>query len=210
MSTSPAPAPGQPAQFDQDELLVADVYAAGLLEAADAKNETEEVAAELADLIRYMGQEPDFERFLTAAGVEDDDRRAGLEKLFRGRMSDLLLNMLQVLNNHARAGMLRAVGRCVQLRMEARNLKREVTVKTAAPLTDALREQIRRVVGEYIGKEALLIERVEPRLIGGLVLQIGDVQVEASVAAKLHTMLKRLGERAVAEIHRGERYVTEA
>jgi F-type H+-transporting ATPase subunit delta len=207
MSTSP-PAGGS-AQFDQDELMLADVYAKALLEAAQEKGAVDEVAAALADLVAYMDRDPDFELFLTADSVDDDPRRASLEKLFRGRMSDLLLNLLQVLNNRGRTGLVRAIARRVQLRMEARRHEQEVTVRTAVPLADELREQIRRTVGEYIGRQPILIEQVDPGLIGGLVLQIGDERVDASVAARLRIMLKRLMERARAEVHAGERYVAE-
>jgi len=189
---------------------VADVYASALLEAAEAAGQYEEVAAELADLIGYMDREHDFAMFMVADSVDDDPRRESLERLFRGKMNDLLLNMLQVLNNRRRMALLRAVARCAQLRVEARHHQREVTVRTAVPLTDALRDQVRRVVGEYLGRDALLIEQVEPHLIGGLVLQMGDIQVDASVGSKLKIMLKRLMERATAEIHQGQRYVVEA
>jgi len=207
---SESPPAGPPPQFTEDTLLVADVYAAALLETAEAGGQYDEVAAELTDLIAYMDREPEFAMFMVADTVDDDPRRDSLEKLFRGKMADLLLNLLQVLNNRRRMSLLRAVARCVQLRVEARHHQREVTVRTAVPLTDALRDQVRRVVGAYIGREALLIEQVEPGLIGGLVLQMGDIQVDASVDSKLKTMLKRLMERATVEIHQGDRYVVEA
>lgn len=208
MSATPSMLPSQ--QFTEDALLLADVYASALLETAEERGEFESVAAELADLIAYMDRDSEFAQFMTADTVDDEPRRESLEKLFRGRMADLVLNMLQVLNNRRRMGLLRAVARCVQLRVEARHHQREVTVRTAAPLTAALREQVRRVVGEHIGREALLIEQVDPELIGGLVLQIGDVQVDASVDSKLRTLFRRLMERATAEIHRGELYLVEA
>ncbi len=208
MSTSPSAGP--PRQYTQDELMLADVYAAALLEAAEEKGAAEEAAAELADFIRYMDEDHEFDLFMTADTVDDEPRRASLEKLFRGRMSDLLLNLLQVLNNRGRTGLVRAVARRVQLRLEARRHEQEVIVRTAVPLTDSLRDQVRRTVNDYIGQQAILIEKVDPGLIGGFVLEIGDIRVDASVTARLQTMLKRLMERAAAEVHRGERYVVEA
>ncbi len=208
MSASPTTQP--PVQLDEDALTLGDVYAEALLEAAEEKGELDNVAAELADLIALMDQDREFELFMTAASVDDEPRRASLEKLFRGRMSDSLLNLLQVLNNRGRMRLLRAVARRVQLRLEARRHEQEVTVQTAMPLTDAMREQIHQAIREHIGKEPLLIEEVNPALIGGLVLQIGDVQVDGSVMARLRRLRRRLAERATAEVHRGERYVAEA
>jgi F-type H+-transporting ATPase subunit delta len=207
MSTAPAVTPN--GEFDQDVLSLADVYAEALLQAAEEKGQVEEVAAELADLVAYMAGHPDFEQFLTTESVDDEPRRATLEKLFRGRMSDPLLNMLQVLNNRFRTGLIRPVAQCVRLRMQQRHNQEQVTVETAMPLTDPLRDQIRAAVGDYIRKEAILIEQVRPELIGGLVLRIGDLQVDASVATRLEMMRKQLETRAVAEVRRGVGYEVE-
>lgn len=206
---STAPTIISDSEFDQDVLALADVYADALLQAAEEKGQVEEIAAGLADLIVYMNRDPDFDRFLTSEGVDDEPRRATLEKLFRGRMSDPLLNMLQVLNKRGRTGLLRAIARCVQLRMEQRHQEQEVTVETAVPLTDELREEIRKAVSQKTGKGTILIEQVRPELIGGLVLRIGDLQVDASVATRLQMMRKRLEARATAEVHRGGGYVVE-
>lgn len=209
MSTSPTKALGPSIEFDEEALTRGDVYAEALLRAADENGQVDAVAGELADLVAYMNRDADFNAFMIAATVDDEPRRASLEKLFRGRMNDLLLNLLQVLNNRGRMGLLRAIARCVELRLEARRDQQEVTVQTAMPLTTRLREQIRRAVSAYIGKEALLIEEVSSELIGGMILQIGDIRVDASVATQLLTMRRRLANRATAEVHQSQRYVVE-
>lgn len=187
-----------------DELMaLADVYAEALLHAAADSGQEEAVAAEFADLIAYMDQDRDFEQFLVADSVDDDPRRLSLEKLFRGRMGDLLLNTLQVLNNRNRLDLVREVYRGVQLRMERKHDQQEVIVETAMPLTDALREQIKARVGEYIGKETLLIEQVVPELLGGVIIHIEDIQIDASVASRLRTLRQRFSERAIQEIYSG-------
>lgn len=207
---SHAPTGGESASFDSGAMTLAEVYADALLEAADARGEAEAIAEEVAGLRAYMNAEPDFAMFLTADSVDDEPRRASLEKLFRGRMSDLLLNTLHVMNNRARLSLLPAVARAVQLRMEARHHQQEVTVETAVPLSEDLRGRIARAVSERIGKEALLIESVRPELIGGLVLRIGDTQVDGSVATRLRLLRKKLMDRATVEVHEGGKYVAEA
>ncbi len=99
---------------DSVTMAIADLYAEALLEAAREKEQERSVLADYEELVSYMEREPDFEAFLTSALVDDDPRRASLERLFRGRMNDLLLNMLQVLNNRRRCELVRPVLRCVQ------------------------------------------------------------------------------------------------
>jgi ATP synthase F1 delta subunit len=182
---------------------IADVYAEGLLKAADEQNAAEEVAEQFRDLIAYMDKDADFKRFLTAESVDDDPRRVSLEKLFRGRMHDLLLNMLQVMNNRNRLSIVRQVYRCVELRMEARHQQVEVTVETAKPLGDDMKNLLQTRISEWVGKEALLIEDVDPELIGGIVVSVGDMQVDASVLSQVRRMSDRLNERATREIPAG-------
>lgn len=186
-----------------DYSAVADVYAEGLLKAADEQGQAEEVAEQFRDLIAYMDKDTDFKRFLTAESVDDDPRRASLEKMFRGRMHDLLLNLLQVMNNRYRLSIIRQVYRCVELRMEARHQQVEVTVETARPLSEAMKEALKTRISEWVGKEALLIEDVDPELIGGIVVSVGDMQVDASVLSQVQRMSGRLYERATQEIHAG-------
>jgi F-type H+-transporting ATPase subunit delta len=187
-----------------DEIMaLADVYAEALLTAAAEQGIEEQVATEFAELIAYVDKNSAFERFFIADYVDDDPRRISLEKLFRGRMSDLLLNLLQVLNNRGRLDLIREVYRGVELRMEAKNHQQEVRVETAMPLTDELRAMIKSRIGEYIGKEPLLIEQVVPELIGGVVIHVRDVQIDASVASQMQGLRQRFSERAVHEIHSG-------
>ena len=66
----------------------------------------DETLAELEELVRLLESDPGFAGFITAASVDDDDRQKSLEQIFRGRLSDIVLNTLQVMNQHNRAGLL--------------------------------------------------------------------------------------------------------
>jgi F-type H+-transporting ATPase subunit delta len=197
------------ARRQEEAMALAGVYAESLLMTSDEQRQTDEVAAELADLVAYMDREPDFDRFLTAESVDADARRASLEKLFRGKMNDLLLNLLQVMNNRNRMELVRPVQRQVGSRLEERHHQQEIVVETALPLTDEMRQEIRERVGRRIGKEALLTERLRPELIGGVVIHIGDVQIDGSVASRIRAVHRRMLERATEEIHNNGRYLME-
>lgn len=197
-------------KFNEQHMALAEVYADSLLRAARKTGTQDDVTAEILDLVAYMDQHPDFDAFLTSPGIDDDDRSTTLEKLFRGKMSDLVLNTLLVLNRRNRAGVVREVARAVQLRTEEAHHQQEVTVETATPLTDDLKAKLKDALSRRIGREALLIEKIRPELIGGVVVHIGDQQLDASLRSSIHAMQLRLTDRASHEIHRGEgRYVSE-
>jgi F-type H+-transporting ATPase subunit delta len=192
--------------MNHEFLALADTYAESFLLAAEEQGELEEAAGALNDLIAFLNDNPDFESFLTARSVDDDPRRELLEKLFRGRMNESLLNFLQVLNNRGRLDLIRQISRRVQLRMEARQDKQEVRITSATALTDKLRGLLYEQIKARIGKEPILIEKVKPDLIGGMIIQVGDLRIDGSVATKLQDMSRRLIERATQEVHAGRGY----
>jgi len=194
--------------FDES-MALADVYAEALLTAAAQRGEEEAIAREMAEFMRFIEQEIDLCRMLIADSVDDEPRRESIERIFRGRMSDLLVNLLQVMNNRGRLNLMRKVGRCVELRMEEKHHQQEVIVETAMPLADDEKQAIREEMSARMGKEAILIEQVKPELIGGVVIHYGDMQIDASVASRISRTLRRMRERATEEIHGGRGYVLE-
>lgn len=188
---------------------VGDVYAQALLEAANEAGRTDEVAEQFDDLIRYMDQDGDFDRFMVASTVDDEVRRSTLERLFRGRMDDLLLNLLQVLNDRGRSELLRQVHERFRLRLEEQRQQVEVEVITAVPLGEEVLGRLTAMLSERIGRQAIAVPRVEESLIGGLVVQVGDRRLDASMARQLACIRERLLGRASAEIHQGRRYIAE-
>jgi len=190
-------------EYDEEAMALASVYADALLEAAGERGEVEQVAAELGDLVAYTDRDLPFDAFLRSTAVDDDPRRDSLERMFRGRMNDTLLNCLQVMNDRWRLGLLRALRRCVQLRMEEKRNEQEVIVETAVPLTDAVRDGLQATIGAHIGKAVLLVEKTVPDLIGGIILYINDIQIDASLTCAMKTLRQRLADRATEEIHNG-------
>jgi F-type H+-transporting ATPase subunit delta len=79
----------------------------------------------------------------------------------------------------------------------------DVDVRSAVPLDDAGRERVRGAVRKRTGLEPRLIERVEPSLLGGLVVRVGDVKFDTSLSNQLERMRQALLERATSEIIQG-------
>lgn len=195
------------ANLSEAMLEVADVYAEGLLEAASQHGLEHEVAAEYADLIVFMGDHPQFAQWLISEVIDVKQRRASLEKLFRGRMNDLLLNLLQILNQRRRQRLVRAVQRCLELRMQRRRGATEITVQTAMPLWHEMRTAIRAVVTGWLGSTPILVEEVRPEIIGGIVIRVGDMRADGSVLARLERMHQRVQARGRQESFRSEMYL---
>ena len=81
------------------EITVARVYSGAMLRLAEAKGEADSLLGELDELVG----------FLSSPMIDPDLRKGSLEKLFRGKVSDLLVDSLQILNEKVRLDLIRAV-----------------------------------------------------------------------------------------------------
>jgi F-type H+-transporting ATPase subunit delta len=195
---------------DEVGAAIADVYARALLEVAKERDSSSDTLAELGDFITYVNSTPAFERFLTAGTVDTESRRAVLEKTMRGRMSDLLLDFLQVLNRKQRMELLQEVQTRYRLALDDIEKRIEATVSSASKLSPESRDALVVALKSYTGSDAVLSENVDPTLIGGMVVHIRDQKIDFSVATKLRGYRAALLARASRELHNSARYVEQA
>ncbi len=191
------------ARVDERQMGLARVYARAILALAEEKGESETLLDELAELARLVEREPAFAEFLVSPLVDVEARGATLERLFRGRASDLLVDTLQVLNRKRRLGLLPAIVHVYRNELRERQGLVDVKVRTAAPLPEPLRDRLRAALGRFTGgKRPELAEAVEPSLLGGIVVEVDGKKLDASLAARLRDLGAALAQRASQEILR--------
>lgn len=184
------------AESMDERLELADVYASALYALAAEKQVVDDIRAELEALQKMATDEPGLATFLESNAVDDDDRRASLERMFRGRLSDILLNALQVMNEHGRAGLLNELVRAFVLRQQRAANQLEVVATSAVELSAEQQDAVRQMAAELSGKEPLMTFAVDEKVVGGLVLQIGDYRFDNSVRRQLVQARTHLQRRA--------------
>lgn len=194
--------------FGDKEMGLAKVYAQALLSLAEGRAQSDALLEELLDLVKMLDGHPQWARVMTSPQFDIEAKRKAIDRAFRGRASDLLVDALQVVNRKGRLGMIRAIVEAYRLAHEELRGEIDVHVRTAAPLTAALRDQVRDLAARHTGKKPMLIEEVAPALIGGLSIRIGDDKFDATVATRLKAAAAALLDRASEEIHRAREYVS--
>ncbi len=190
-------------------MALAHVYASAMIALATEQGDADNLLSELRELARHLDRDPDFEGFFASPTVDTDARAASVEKIFRGRVSDLLVDSLQVLNRKGRLALFGAVASAYRVAHQKACGRVEVHVKSAVPLNNELRKQIIEAVGRYMGQTAELVEDVDGEIIGGLVVQVGDEKFDASIARKLQRLSGSFRRRASLEFHSGKSHVVE-
>jgi F-type H+-transporting ATPase subunit delta len=191
------------AELDADARLeqVAAVYAEALIGAAENAGRTEAVLDELDWLVRdVLDVHPGFEGVLASALVSYEEKLGVLDRVFTARVSTLLLNFLKVLSRHGRLGCLRAVHLAAHRRYDELRGRVRVRITTATPLEDTLAAGIQNRLRVMLGAEPIVHRHVDPSLIGGLVVQVGDTVFDGSVANQLERMRQKMIDRSAHEI----------
>ncbi len=202
MSDNPKP--------NEQEVAVARIYARSAFALAAAQGATESLQDELEELVKQLDREPALESFLSSPLVEVGERQQMLDRLFKGRMSEILLDTLQVMNRKRRSGLVRALAEAYRQELEDRTGRVTVSVRTAVPLTEALRQQLLEATARFTGRRATLTETVDESLIGGLILRVGDRKVDSSVARELRQLETQFLNRASQESQKEKAYFLES
>jgi F-type H+-transporting ATPase subunit delta len=164
-------------------------YATALFELADEQGALDAVAKDLATLeamlaesegLREAIRSPVLSRARQSAIVTAIAERAGLAELIR--------KLLGTLARNRRLFALQAIIQAFQAMLAARRGEATAEVSSAVPLDEAQLTALRDSVARYAGKAVNLRARVDPSLIGGLVVRIGSRMVDASLKTKLRQL----------------------
>jgi F-type H+-transporting ATPase subunit delta len=182
---------------------IARVYAESFLDAAAKQGQEEGAFEELQALVRdIFRQRADFEEFLNNLAIGRKAKANAIRKTFADRASPLLLNFLLILNDHDRLKLLAAILRQCQDLREVRQGLMHVLIKSAVPLPDDQRERLAGEVRQLFGKEPVVETQVDPSMLGGLIVRVGDWLYDASVRTRLLSIRHELFESATHAIEK--------
>lgn len=168
---------------------LARVYAEALLAAAEKESPRRpgEVGAELAEFVRGVVSHPDVASFLTSPAVGRKAKTAAITSALKGA-SELLRGLVGVLTQNNRLDLLRGVAAAYQQLLDQRAGRVPVKVTAALELTDEERNRLAENLRAVLRREPVLNVLVDPDLLGGLVVQVGDTVIDTSVRSRLHSL----------------------
>ena len=171
--------------LDPAQLHLCQMYARALLRAAEKAGIVQQVLDEFAALeTELLDAVPPLENLLRSPRTPPGTKRKILDRALEGKVSDVLLNFLRVVIQHRRFDWLRLIHRQA-LALQEEKERTEVEVTAARVLPAELHQQIVWQLERALKCPVRLKVGVNPELIGGLVLRVGDIVYDGSVAGRL-------------------------
>jgi F-type H+-transporting ATPase subunit delta len=165
-------------------------YAEAFLQVSEAKDETDQVIDQARQILSLWQESPALREAMASPVLEVDAKKSALVKLFSKEVTPSFLNLLKLLADRQRIGLLDAVlERLIELYREQRHIAL-ATVTSAAPLSDEQQAQLAEKVRAVAGTDKVEVNvQVDPALIGGFILSVGSKVIDASISGQV----RRLG-----------------
>lgn len=164
-------------------------YVKSLLGLAVEKNVLEEVHKDMLLFSRVVDENRELKLALSNPIIRHEKKREILEEIFKGKVNDLTLAIFDIITRKHREPILYTIAK--QFHQSYNDYKGigVASVTSAVPLDSALRSELLTIVKKINErKEVELIEKVDPTLIGGFILNVGDRQIDASIKSRLKAL----------------------
>jgi ATP synthase F1 delta subunit len=170
---------------------IAQVYARSLFEVAKEHDELDEIHDELGEFADAIDENHDLQLFFFSPYFSSDEKKEGVDKIVEDG-NEHLVNFLQlVAERHRMPAIFRMRRAFDRLWREEKKLL-EVHITSAVELDDELIKRIGSRIEDQTGRNIELDANVDPGVIGGLVLQVGNMVGDASVRGRLERLRKEV------------------
>ena len=173
---------------DAVEQLAAEAYAV----AAEEAGQLDDLEDELFRFGRVVASEPELRAALGEAVLPDDRKRGLLGALLDGKVTPVALRLITEVSLHPRGrSLVPSLEMCTRIAAERRQ-RLIAVVRTSAALTPEQRRRLADALAGIYGHEVYVNIVIDPTVMGGMTIQVGDELIDASVASRLAAVRRRL------------------
>lgn len=171
---------------------VAGRYAEALYEIAVKADLVDQLEKELQAVVDVVNESVQLRKVLFHPRITAAEKKDVLENLFKDSISGVAMNFLGLLVERRREIYLADItAYFVDLANKARNIT-DVKVTSAVELTKEEKKRLARAMEQCTGKQVKLSYDVDPALLGGVVVRVGDKVIDGSVRTRLQTLREHL------------------
>jgi F-type H+-transporting ATPase subunit delta len=172
--------------------ILARIYAEALIDAAQATVGLGRVVDDLKAVKQIATGDRYVWAFFSSPRVEPEAKKRVLREIFEGKISRPVMGLLHVLIDKQRGPLLDNVIAEFERYRDIRENRQHVYVTSPAPLLDEQREELTRRLAAVTGKNIELHEKIDPRVLGGLIVKVGDKVVDGTLKRRLEKLRREL------------------
>jgi F-type H+-transporting ATPase subunit delta len=176
-----------------DEL--AEVYARSLFEVARDQGKLDELREQLAQFADALDQNRELAVFFFSPYFSTKEKQDGLERLLDGA-EETFLNFLKLLIENHRMPVIFRTRQQFERLWERENQLLPVDITSAIALDQETTENLGRTIGERAGRKVRLAAHVDPDILGGIVLRVGNSILDASIRNRLEQLRRHVAQGA--------------
>jgi F-type H+-transporting ATPase subunit delta len=166
---------------------IARVYARSLFEVAKEQDTLDEVREQLGEIADAVSGDRELQVFFFSPYFSTEEKKDGLRKVIEGA-DPAVLNFLELLVEKHRMPALFRIRRVYDELWEHENKLLPVEITSAVELDEEIARRIGDQIGQQTGQRVELTKTVDPDIIGGLVLRVGNSILDASIRTRLETL----------------------
>lgn len=201
METHSKQAHGHATVLDVNEEPVARVYAEGFLGAANQAGNAEVALEHLSAIVEEaLDKFPRFGETLQSHFLSHDEREELIDRVFGGKVDAVVINTLKVMSKHNRLGLMRTMTQVAHDLFDKQQGRMPVEVTSASPLSDEVTKELADMVRTKLNVEPMLRTAVDPDLIAGLLIRVGDKVYDGSLRTVLAKTRQSIIDKTVAKI----------
>ena len=162
-------------------------YAKSLLDLAKEQGIEQTMYTDMKFVKQTLAQNRQLAVVLKNPIVRAEKKNSVMKAVFASRLNPLTMAFFQIVANKNREGVIDSIAEQFVIQYEKLKGVERATIITTMPLTDTLREQFKAIVMKNTtGKSVELDEKIDPNLIGGYILRVGDQQIDGSIRSQLN------------------------
>jgi F-type H+-transporting ATPase subunit delta len=164
-------------------------YAKAILDIAQTSGKADAVNSDMKSIVNAVAESTELKDFLSSPVIKMDVKKSAVSEIFSSVQSETN-SLFHLLFENKRFEILALIATEYNRLFDESNGVEVAKVTTAFPITPELETKVLAKIAEFSSKKITIENIVDPSIIGGFILRVGDQQYNASVASKL-SELKR-------------------
>lgn len=165
-------------------------YAKSLLSLVVEQNKLEETLSDMKHIISVCSENKDLSLLLKSPIVKTDKKTSILSEIFSKSVSDVTMSFIQIITSKKREMYLEGIAESFISIYKVHNNIESVTLTTAAPIDENTKSEILSYIKKNGKSDVELTEIIDEDILGGIIVKMGDKQLDASVIRDIKELKK--------------------